>query len=74
MRKAASAFQVVTTVMGAAGLVYAGYTCSHCAPGLAPLHQNQHDVMPELVLVRPLGYLLSSPMNTPKGSSEISSP
>jgi hypothetical protein len=34
MRKAVSAFQVVTTVMGAAGLVYAGYIVLNALPDL----------------------------------------
>ncbi len=34
MKKAVSAFQVVTTVMGAAGLVYAGYIFLNALPDL----------------------------------------
>jgi hypothetical protein len=34
MKKALSAFQVVTTVVGAAGLVYAGYIILNSLPDL----------------------------------------
>jgi hypothetical protein len=34
MRKAASALQVITTVMGAAGLLYAGYIFLNALPDL----------------------------------------
>ncbi len=58
---------------GSGRLGICGIHFSQCAPGLAPLHQNQHDVGRGLYL-QATAYLLSSPMKTPNGCSEISPP